>query len=332
MIKYNIVYSCSDLYSRLAGISISSLLKNNQNCNFHIWIFDDNISSINKEKLLKTIEIHKSVQLDFVDITPNLQTLKNKACSYNGGFAPFAKFFISEIKKASDEKLDRVLYIDCDTLIVNSIEELYYFPLGDKPIAISPDCIHRKYNKYIGFSEKKPLCATGIVLFNLELWEKNDCFNRLINHLNNSKIKYPLVDLDLMNIVLENEIVYYPIKYQIITQFLIYSFNSMPFIFNYKENPFTKDEYDEIETNPVIYHFCGNTLGRPWFKNSKHPCKKKYDSYYYSSEWKDVPQQDFSFPLPYKIQYILWRYFPKTIFYFISKIMQRVFILIEYKL
>ena len=48
----DILYSSSDSYAFLTGISILSLLENNRECDaIHIYIMDNHISDINKNKL-----------------------------------------------------------------------------------------------------------------------------------------------------------------------------------------------------------------------------------------------------------------------------------------
>ena len=96
---------------------------------------------------------------------------------------------------------------------------------------------------------------------------------------------------------------------------------------NYHDNCLKKAfAFNDIK----IFHFCGNTFIRPWFKNSLHPAKKLYDSFYYDSPWKDIPQKMFNMKIEYKLQYLFFKYMPKPIFLFLSLLMQRLFMLIEY--
>ena len=51
----NIVYSSSDSYAELCGISIVSLFENNKSCDeINVYVIDNGISNQNKEKLLST--------------------------------------------------------------------------------------------------------------------------------------------------------------------------------------------------------------------------------------------------------------------------------------
>ena len=49
----NVVYYSSDFFSEMCGVSIESLLENNTKTDeINIYIVEDNISDINKERLL----------------------------------------------------------------------------------------------------------------------------------------------------------------------------------------------------------------------------------------------------------------------------------------
>jgi len=258
-----------------------------------------------------------------------LSVLEKDTTAYNGGYAPFAKFFISDI--LAHLNLERVLFIDCDTLVVGSLGDLFFsFDMKNKALALSSDCIRREYRLFLGISQNTVMYATGVVLFDLIQWRKRDCFSRLLTELKKSK-RYPLADLDLINIALQNDIIKYPLRFQIISQFLMYSYKNLFYVFGIPKSSFSQAEYDEIFSNPVIYHFCGQTFGRPWFSNSKHPVKALYDSYYYASEWKDEKQELCNWRIEYKVQYILYRYFPEWFSAWMGMIMQRLFIFITYK-
>mgnify|MGYP002774017304 FL=1 len=50
----NVVYYSSDFFSEMCGVSIESLLENNTETDeINIYIVEDNISDINKERLLE---------------------------------------------------------------------------------------------------------------------------------------------------------------------------------------------------------------------------------------------------------------------------------------
>lgn len=72
----DILYSSSDSYAFLTGISILSLLENNRECDaIHIYIMDNHISDINKNKLIEVVKEYRRdisfVPMLFVSGTDN---------------------------------------------------------------------------------------------------------------------------------------------------------------------------------------------------------------------------------------------------------------------
>ena len=197
-------------------------------------------------------------------------------------------------------------------------------------IALAYDCFRTEYKKYIQYPSDYPYYNSGVILIDIENWEKNHCTQQIIAHLQEKKRYYPLVDQDILNIVLKDNIQILPLRYNVLSQCFLYHYNGLKYVYGLKTY-YKKNEFICAKSHPVIYHFCGQTFGRPWFSNSKHPAKALYDSYYYESEWKDEKQALYDWRIEYKIQYILYRCFPKWLSAFMGMIMQRLFIFITYK-
>lgn len=70
----DILYSSSDSYAFLTGISILSLLENNRECDaIHIYIMDNHISDINKNKLIEVVKEYRR-DISFVPM-PDMKEL-----------------------------------------------------------------------------------------------------------------------------------------------------------------------------------------------------------------------------------------------------------------
>ena len=68
----NVVYSASDQYSELAGISLTSLLINNQDIDeIHVFILDNGISPDNKMKLQNVVKQYNR-DISFFSLPNNL--------------------------------------------------------------------------------------------------------------------------------------------------------------------------------------------------------------------------------------------------------------------
>ena len=71
--------------------------------------------------------------------------------------------------------------------------------------------------------------------------------------------------------------------------------------------------------------FSGNTFIRPWFANSRHPMAAEYHRRIRESEWGDTQLTTFRTPIPYRIQFLRYRFLPKRLFVWLSAFMQQSF-------
>ena len=124
----NVLYQCNDKYAPYCGTSITSLFENNKDIeDIHVYLLDDNISEINKQRFLECAEKYGR-KIDFFNTQQIVSFLeKNNIPKYKGSYTIWLKvFFVSFIGLTEGN----LIYIDADT-IVKSIKELEYMDLGD---------------------------------------------------------------------------------------------------------------------------------------------------------------------------------------------------------
>ena len=116
----------------------------------------------------------------------------------------------------------RILWLDCDTIVVGDISELFTMDMGDNYFAGAQE--HRK-GDYIN---------TGVLLMNLDAIRRDEIDNVLVCVLNHQK--YELPDQDAINEIAKGRILFLDSKYNFC--------------------PFTPPPPDE----PVIYHYAGRKV------------------------------------------------------------------------
>ena len=118
----NIVYSSSDSYSPVAGVSLLSLLENNQSsAQLNVFIIDNGISDKNKEKFRKTCNKFGR-KLTFIPIA-NIEKLAGASIDTGRlNISTFARLFYATLLPDDGEK---VIHIDCDTMVMTSLEPFW---------------------------------------------------------------------------------------------------------------------------------------------------------------------------------------------------------------
>lgn len=295
-------YACDDRYVPLTVISAISLLKHNIGA--HIVLLGCSLSKERIEFVRTAIENAGGI-FTHVDVGQKINSLQEMGVSKYVSHAVYARIFIADLLP---EMRGKVLYIDCDTLVADSLAELFEIEMGDFPIALAPDVVHNAYKRVISLDKNKPYYNTGVALIDLDNWRSSSCAKRILDELVSPHGKNPLGDQDVIVRVLNDEIVKLPRRWNFLSQYFLLG----------------------IKEKPAIYHFSGNTLGRPWYVSSRHPIRKQYVQAAEEAGLLQEAFQDKAMPVEYKIQYFLWRLLPGFLYRALFYMMLRVHIFITY--
>ena len=297
-----VAYACDDNYAALTAISAVSLLKHNPYAEIIL------VGCRLKPESIETIRsrvVKYNGSFRYVDVSKKIDELQSRGISSYVSYAVYSRIFIGELLPDISGK---VLYLDCDTLIVDSIAEIFDMDLKGNPIALAPDVIHPAYKRVISLQADKPYYNTGVALIDLDQWRIRRCTERLMDEIRSPHGRNPLGDQDIIVRVLNDEITELDRRWNFLSQYILLGRNE----------------------KPAIYHFSGNTLGRPWFTSSKHPMRETYRLAAAEADLPQTAKQEKKLPIEYKIQYWLYKILPTTLFIPVSSLIQRLHIRITY--
>lgn len=266
--ELHVLYISGNDFMPYTGISIESLFKNNEFFNeIHLHFFDRGINKNNKSKIIELCEKHERT-VHFYDINDskfkkilNEQTLDklNMVTSIN----TLSKLLIPTI---IPENIEKILYIDADSLILDSLKELWETNINNYHFSATEDLAvlstFPEIKKMIGTSKDKVYVNAGIMLINLKKWRNDYVEKNFIKFLENNKSKY--MDQDVFNGTL-NKIKIMRLKYNVLPPFFefLYKF----FIHYNLKSYYSNEEIENSINKPVILHFANsNIVPRPWFK------------------------------------------------------------------
>lgn len=156
------------------------------------------------------------------------------------------------------KKLDKILYLDSDTLIINSLDELWdiQFPEGTCYAAASHNIIGNitdNINK-LRLDTDHSYYNTGVILMNLKKAREIVDMEEVISNVNSSKdIELILPDQDVFNTMYG--------KYTIEIPDEIYNYDVRHYL-GYLIKSSNEYDLDWIMSNTCILHFCGKK--KPW--------------------------------------------------------------------
>lgn len=287
----NIAFSSDNNYAPYLCVAIYSLLKNSSSKNiYHIYVLDGGISKINRDKILKTISKFKNNKVEFVQVDKKI--FKNIKQFLQLNQSAYYRLLLPAILT----KINKIIYCDCDLLIVKDISNLYNEDLNDNLIG-SCQIFHPNYQEVLQriYPEVKIKTAinSGVTLMDLNNLRKENYSDKFIDFVNKNSEKLIAGDQDVLNIVLANKIKIIPTQW-----------NTTSYLFvvkNHKKCGLDKLKFRKYQNNPSIVHFDGI---KPWSSGSVHPYKKTFYKYLNETEFKD-----------YKNKFDIEKYIKNKIFF-----------------
>lgn len=297
-----VVYACDDNYAAMTAVSVVSLLKHTPTA--EIILVGCRLKPESIETIRSRVEKSGGV-FRYVDVSDKIRELQALGVSSYVSYAVYSRIFIGDLLPDLSGK---VLYLDCDTLVVGPIVELFDTDLGGNPIALAPDVVNPAYWRVISLPEGKPYYNTGVALIDLDEWRKRRCTERLMDEIRSPHGRNPLGDQDVIVRVLNGEIAGLDRRWNFLSQYILLRRKEVP----------------------VIYHFSGNTLGRPWFTSSRHPMRKAYRLAAIEAGLPEMADQEKPLPFEYRLQYWLYKILPKFLFLPVFRLMSRLHIRMTY--
>lgn len=286
----DILYSSSDSYAFLTGISMVSLLENNKQCDhIHFYIMDNKITETNKVKLIQVANSYGR-EISFVTM-PDMKKLTGQEIdTKRWNISTFGRLYMAS---ALPKTIHKVLNIDCDTIILDSLEPLWNTDLSGKVFGGMLECINDRYRRNVGKKRGDYYLNGGIVFLNLDEVRKGDYEKRFTDYISQYGGRLAYLDQDVLNGVIEqNKKVKLPMRYNMLSIYFYASYEQVLKIRRAKEKDFySKDEFSASVKSPGIVHFTTCFLDgvRPWINGNTHPYLNRFLHYKEISPWCDEP-------------------------------------------
>lgn len=295
----NILCATDDNYAPYCGIMLTSVFENNRQCPIHVYVIVDiEVQGEGKLRKLEKLAAKYHQQLDFICV--DNETLKKY------GARPFEYISLAAYYRllAADllpDTVKTILYLDCDLIVKGSLMSLYQIDLSNYAVGMVVDCLCFKESKYetLGYAKEKGYCNSGVSLFNLEYWRKNNAVQSCMEFLNLNSFDLECPDQDALNAVFVNERYFLPIEYNF--QYLFLCKTNYPFL--------SKDIQEQIDVavqSPVIVHYCGSL--KPWQLRFRGlPFSNLWIKYQMKSFWKcHFDFRPYNKILKHTIKRVLW--------------------------
>lgn len=253
----NISYATNHNFMDLCLTSIVSVLENRINENINIILLYNDLNPEDFRKLnllqyfyhfsLRTLQVQDSLFNDFPLVWTTKETWYR--CLLADEFPEY----------------DKILYLDCDTIVRKSLSSLWKTQLGNKLIAAVEDISLSKNKANQIHLRDNFFFNAGVLLLNTKEWRKQRLFYTIKEYVKNNEVFQ--ADQGTLNIVCDEQKIR-----------LMPNYNFMEVWWRKNECQYDKDDLAIYNVkDPTIVHFTGTKPDKEECKNS---FKKEFLKYY----------------------------------------------------
>lgn len=277
--KLHILCATDDNYVQHCGVMICSVCQNHigDDLCFHIIINklkDDSQLKIRTiiNNYKQEVIFHNIDSIYFSDFKLGSNTYTSPSVYY--------RLFVTQI--ITDTSIDRVLYLDCDIVVLKDIATLFSIDMSDYTIAAVRDINQPMYEDQafqISFSYNDRYFNSGVLMINLLNWRKNNIEEQLKEFCKKERNVY-FPDQDALNKVFRGKWLELPPYWN---RFNLVHYEKLSF----------KNKRDLLDYiyNPSLVHYASPTA-RPWMNLKYIPFADKYNFYLSLTPWKNSNKEN----------------------------------------
>ena len=272
---------------------LCSLYENNKRHEIVVHVLQNNLSEESR-KYLKDLTSRYDKKIVFYSVNESVlngvQFRKNRPLS----LAAYYRLLLSETLPQS---LDKVLYLDCDTIVVQDISEIFQLEINDYALAATLDSFpysNQHRNQLHMEADERTFCS-GVMLVNLEYWRENNVTAGLLEYAKRHRREVYLHDQDVLNYYFKKKWFLLPPKWN------RYATSSKAF----RCCDYRFFDYREYTLSPIIYHYASVNI-KPWYKGLS-PRKGYYVKYLELSGYDKITYTPITLKHKIKFAYLSFR-------------------------
>ena len=246
---------------------LTSIVENNSRNKIIIHAIITGVSEQKQEEIRKYLNTHINGEIHYYEIDQD--TVSKFVLVSKWTPAVYYRLFFPLI---IPQDIERLLYIDTDTLVVNDLSGLYTENLNTYPVGAIYDN-YVKTAQQLGIEQEGNYFNSGVLLIDLPKWRGQEISEKTMRFLSEYPEKIKFVDQDALNAVLKNNWKKLDSKY-----------NTM---YSVIPEDIKKNDLKNFLKDKVIIHF---TLQRPWNILCKNRYRNLYFEYLKRSPARDRPK------------------------------------------
>jgi lipopolysaccharide biosynthesis glycosyltransferase len=272
--RVNTLLCTNVLFQQHAAVCVASLLANNPDLFFDIVIVAQSTEKLDEAKLRRSLTQFKNYSLRFITFSFPQDLALPLIAHYT--IDTYTRLWIKEF---FPKDVKRVLYLDADIVVVDSIAPLWSENLNGALLGAVDIPGSDQGVRLLGLRQEDGYFNAGVLLIDLEQWRAIRAEEIVLDYIrkNPDRIMY---DQDALNACFYHCTKRLDFKWNVIRPF-------------YREPvalPLEREKIEEIRREARIIHFNGGS--KPWSYFCDHPRRGEYHRYLRMTDWRDYVPPD----------------------------------------
>lgn len=256
------------------AVTLVSLFENNREETFSVHILERGLSAAEQQTLTDLAARYGNRVFFYEPMPEMLVGFTIRKFSKRISMATYYRCILSELLPRD---IDRLLYLDCDIVVLGDIRPFWNTPLDGIGVAAVEDIGSTDAPRYevLKYPMEEGYFNAGVLLINLEYWRKHDVARACIEYFHQYPERIVYNDQDLLNSILYKHKVFVDLRWNVQD-----AFYRIP---KPQDAEAWRAKYGACLKHPVILHY---TNRKPWDYDSQHPLRNEYFRYLDLTPWK----------------------------------------------
>jgi lipopolysaccharide biosynthesis glycosyltransferase len=283
----NIVFSSDDNYMGLLAASMLSLLENkDEDDDIQLFVFDDNIKEESKKQMDAMLEPYGQ-KITYMRVPTEKELIGRTLPTQRWSTTMILRLFVGSI---FPEDIERIIFLDCDVLVLGSLKELWETELKGHYIGGVLECSGNARKRNLGLKPDATYINAGVEIIDLKALRESDAEERYRKFLCENSGYIPEVEQGTVNACISQWILPIHPKWNAHTTFFMFDYDTQRRIKRPTVYP-SREEVREAVEKPMIVHFSGCCYSdiRPWLEEGKseHPYAQGFMEYKKRTPWNE---------------------------------------------
>lgn len=265
-----VLFCCNPAFYQHLAVALVSMLENNPSALFDVHLMTSSRDEGLEGKLRQSLAPYRHAALT-VHLLP-LDSHAHFHVSSHITLESYLRIFAAEVL---GNEIDKVLYLDCDLVVLGDLLELWRTDIDAYALAAAPDLFGGFRRPALGIPMDRPYVNAGVLLLNLARWRRERLPAALIRFIEAHAGSLTFHDQDAINAVLHDK-----------TRLLDRRWNVQAQMFRLRRHVFP-EAHAAIRAacrRPAILHYAGPE--KPWRFRVSVAKKRHYFRYLRKTEWR----------------------------------------------